>query len=57
MLDDLYVLRDRARVLAQKGDLDGAAAALSAAAAQSHVTEQDYVDRPHPARGHPRSTR
>lgn len=43
MLDDLYVLRDRARVLAQKGDLDGAAAALTAAAAQFHVGEQDYV--------------
>lgn len=43
MLDDLYVLRDRARAAAGKGDLDGALSALAAAAAQTHVDEKDYV--------------
>ena len=43
MLDDLYVLRERARSAAAKGDLDGAVNALLTAAAQTHVNEEDYV--------------
>ena len=43
MLDDLYVLRDRARQAVAKGDLEGASNALIAAAAQTHVAENDYV--------------
>ncbi len=43
MLDDLYVLRERARASAAKGDLDGAANALLTAATQTHVNEEDYV--------------
>jgi tetratricopeptide (TPR) repeat protein len=43
MFDDLYVLRDRARSAATRGDLDGAIAALLGAAGQTHVTEPDYV--------------
>lgn len=43
MLDDLYVLRDRARSAAARGDLDGAIAALLAAAGQTHVAQNDYV--------------
>jgi hypothetical protein len=43
MLDDLYVLRDRARAAAARGDLDTAAGALLAAAAQMHVAEHDYA--------------
>jgi hypothetical protein len=43
MLDDLYVLRERARAAAAKGDLEGAANALVAAAAQTHVAEHDYA--------------
>jgi len=42
MFDDLYVLRDRARAAAVRGDLDGAIAALLAAAGQTHVAEHDY---------------
>jgi len=42
-VDDLYVLRERARVAASKGDVDGAAAALHSAASQTHVNEDDYV--------------
>src|SRR5437016_1653427 len=42
-VDDLYVLRERARVAAAKGDFDGAASALAAAASQTHVNEDDYV--------------
>jgi tetratricopeptide (TPR) repeat protein len=42
-LDDLYVLRERARQAAARGDLDGAASALVAAASQTHIAEQDYV--------------
>jgi tetratricopeptide (TPR) repeat protein len=42
MFDDLYVLRDRARAAAVRGDLDGAIAALWAAAKQTHVAENDY---------------
>jgi hypothetical protein len=43
MLDDLYVLRDRARAAAARGDLDTALGALEAAASQTHVAEHDYV--------------
>lgn len=43
MLDDLYVLRDRARAAIAKGDLDAAADALVAAASQTHVSENDYA--------------
>jgi tetratricopeptide (TPR) repeat protein len=43
VLDDLYVLRDRARAAAARGDLDAAATALLAAAAQTHVAEHDYI--------------
>jgi hypothetical protein len=43
VLEDLYILRDRARAAAARGDLDGAIAALLSAAAQTHVSEHDYV--------------
>jgi tetratricopeptide (TPR) repeat protein len=43
MLDDLYHLRERARVALSRGDLDDAANALVSAAGQTHVAEQDYV--------------
>jgi hypothetical protein len=43
VLEDLYILRDRARSAAARGDLDGAIAALLSAAAQTHVSEHDYV--------------
>ncbi|MCA9590560.1 MAG: HEAT repeat domain-containing protein [Myxococcales bacterium] len=43
MLDDLYHLRERARAALARGDLDEAANALVAAAAQTHVPEHDYV--------------
>ncbi len=43
MLDDLYVLRDRARAASSRGDLETAQAALLAAAGQTHVAEHDYV--------------
>jgi tetratricopeptide (TPR) repeat protein len=43
MFDELYVLRDRARSAAARGDLDTAVAALLAAAAQTHVAEDDYL--------------
>src|SRR5260221_412771 len=43
MLDDLYVLRERARLAATRGDLDTAAQALVSAASQTHVAEHDYV--------------
>ena len=43
VLDDLYVLRDRARAAANRGDFDGAAGALLSAAGQTHVAEHDYV--------------
>ncbi|HXN32823.1 MAG TPA: HEAT repeat domain-containing protein, partial [Polyangiaceae bacterium] len=42
MFDDLYVLRDRGRAAAARGDLDTAIAALLAAAGQTHVAEHDY---------------
>ncbi len=43
MLDDLYHLRERARVALARGDLDDAANALVSAASQTHVAEHDYV--------------
>src|SRR5579863_7793929 len=43
MYDDVSVLRERARVLASRNDLDGAATALWSAAAQTHVPEREYV--------------
>jgi hypothetical protein len=43
VLEDLYILRDRARTATARGDVDGAVAALLAAAAQTHVSEHDYV--------------
>jgi tetratricopeptide (TPR) repeat protein len=43
VLDDLYVLRDRARAASARGDLDGALSSLLAAAALTHVAEHDYV--------------
>lgn len=43
MLDDLHQLRERAQGLLARGDLEGATQALLAAAAQTHVAEQDYV--------------
>lgn len=43
MLDDLYQLRERARLALQRGDLDDAANSLVAAAQQTHVAEHDYV--------------
>jgi tetratricopeptide (TPR) repeat protein len=42
MFDDLYVLRDRARAAAVRGDLEGTVAALLSAAKQTHVAEHDY---------------
>lgn len=43
MLEDLYILRDRARAAAARGDMEAAVAALLSAAAQTHVSEHDYV--------------
>jgi tetratricopeptide (TPR) repeat protein len=43
VLDDLYVLRDRARSAAARGDHETALTALLAAASQTHVDEHDYV--------------
>jgi tetratricopeptide (TPR) repeat protein len=43
VIDDLYVLRDRARAAAARGDLDTAIGALLSAATQTHVAEHDYV--------------
>jgi tetratricopeptide (TPR) repeat protein len=43
MIDDLYVLRDRARAAVLRGDLETAASSLLAAAAQTHVAEHDYA--------------
>jgi hypothetical protein len=42
MIDDLHVLRERARTAAARGDLDGAAAALWLAAGQTHAEEHEY---------------
>jgi hypothetical protein len=43
VLEDLYILRDRAKAATARGDLDTALAALLAAAAQTHVSEHDYI--------------
>jgi hypothetical protein len=43
MVDDLYVLRDRARAAAARGELDTALGVLLTAAAQTHVAEHDYA--------------
>ena len=43
MLEDLYILRDRAKAATARGDLDTALSALLSAAAQTHVSEHDYV--------------
>ena len=43
MYDDVSVLRERARVLTARGDLDGATAALWSAATQTHVPEREYT--------------
>ncbi|MGD0525970.1 MAG: HEAT repeat domain-containing protein [Polyangiaceae bacterium] len=43
MLEDLYILRDRAKAAIARGDLDAALTALLAAAAQTHVSEHDYL--------------
>jgi tetratricopeptide (TPR) repeat protein len=43
LFDDLHVLRDRARSATGRGDLDGAIAALIAAASQTHVADHDYM--------------
>jgi hypothetical protein len=43
VLDDLYVLRDRARAAAARGDMETAVGALLSAASQTHVAEHDYV--------------
>src|SRR5882672_7328929 len=43
MLDDLYVLRERARIAAAQGDLETAIGALRSAALQTHLDEDEYV--------------
>ncbi len=43
MLEDLYILRDRAKAAIARGDLDTALSALLSAAAQTHVSEHDYL--------------
>jgi tetratricopeptide (TPR) repeat protein len=43
LLDDLYQLRERARVAIQKNNLDEAVQALVSAAQQVHIAEHDYV--------------
>lgn len=43
MLDDLHLLRERARAALAQGNLDEAANTLVAAAQQTHVAEQDYL--------------
>ena len=43
VLEDLYILRDRAKAATARGDLDTALSALLSAAAQTHVSEHDYV--------------
>ncbi len=61
MLDDLYRLRERARGLLAEGNLDEAANALVAAAAQVHAAEPEYLSVVRPLaevlvrRGDPRS--
>jgi hypothetical protein len=43
LLDDLYQLRERARLALQRNNLDEAANALVTAAQQTHIAEHDYV--------------
>lgn len=43
MLDDLYQLRERARVAIQRNNFDEAANILVTAAQQTHIAEHDYV--------------
>ena len=43
MLEDLFILRDRARAALARGDLDTALSALLSGAAQTHVSEHDYI--------------
>jgi tetratricopeptide (TPR) repeat protein len=43
LADDLYILRDRGKAALGRGDVDGAVEALSLAAQQTHVSEQDYA--------------
>jgi tetratricopeptide (TPR) repeat protein len=43
VLEDLYILRDRAKAATARGDLETALSALLAAAAQTHVSEHDYI--------------
>jgi tetratricopeptide (TPR) repeat protein len=43
VLEDLYILRDRAKAATARGDLETALSALLSAAAQTHVSEHDYV--------------
>jgi tetratricopeptide (TPR) repeat protein len=43
LLEDLYILRDRARAAIARGDHDAAVGALLSAAAQTHVSEHDYI--------------
>jgi len=43
VLEDLYILRDRAKAAIARGDLDTALSALLSAAAQTHVSEHDYL--------------
>jgi hypothetical protein len=43
LLDDLYQLRERARIALQRNNLDEAVNALVTAAHQTHIAEHDYV--------------
>jgi tetratricopeptide (TPR) repeat protein len=43
VLEDLFILRDRARAALARGDLDTALSALLSGAAQTHVSEHDYI--------------
>ncbi|MDP9033966.1 MAG: HEAT repeat domain-containing protein [Myxococcota bacterium] len=43
MLDELHLLRDKARAAAAQGDEDAAIMALVAAAGQTHVSEHEYA--------------
>jgi hypothetical protein len=43
VLEELYILRDRARAALARGDLDTALSALLSGAAQTHVSEHDYI--------------
>src|SRR5258708_13041027 len=43
MLDDVHVLKERARAAASRGDLGAAIGALMAAAGHTHLEEREYV--------------